>query len=198
MSVARLWLDGREEELFTIQLPDFPTGDVMGRATLLYDLAQYPRLAHGQSGTAYLNGGSGYEVAAFDPERGGSWVLRAPWQPLPYSKERAAVFLQRVQALEEAFRPRFSPPTHFPTLSAVRTDGLGRLYVFPFTRVDGHEFPHDYPVDVYSRSGQLLVHGILEIGGRSWLAAVDDIVFGVVRSSDSGAYQILRARIALP
>ena len=197
LAVARLWLDGREEQLFTVPLPEFPMGEILGRPVMLEELSQFPRLARGQTGPTYLNAGVGYRVAAFDPEVNRNWVTETDSSPLPYASERASSFLDQVREIDEKYRVRFSEPEHFPVLSAIRADGLGRLYVFPFVRTERYKFPAEFPVDVYSPDGRLLVRGTLGIGGRSWAASAGDVVFGIQRTPESGKYQVFRARIVI-
>ena len=81
-------------------------------------------------------------------------------------------------------------------IDAIRVDGHGHLYVFPF--IDDSR-PRDRPVDVYSAAGERLFAGLVE--SRSveygWQAALGDQVYGINRS-ENGEWQVVRYRLAEP
>jgi hypothetical protein len=56
----------------------------------------------------------------------------------------------------------------------LRTDGAGRLYVFPNVSAADVEGVQGRPVDVYSPQGELLVAGMIT---TSWMSSRDDYLY---------------------
>ena len=82
-------------------------------------------------------------------------------------------------------------PDPFPSLADIETDGQVRLFVFPY--VVGADVA-EFPVDVYSPNGELMVNGRLPFQG--WDAHISEQVFRAEQRA--GRSVIVRYRLQLP
>jgi len=91
-------------------------------------------------------------------------------------------------------------PSHLPALAWIRSDGEGRLYVFP--AIEAHREPADdesklRPVDVYDTEGNLLLNGVIKLARWEWQAAVGDLIYGTRIDPATGEWQLVRHRLVL-
>jgi hypothetical protein len=88
----------------------------------------------------------------------------------------------------------FDWPQYGDVVGLLRTDGEGRLYVFPTVEYEGDEFPDLRPVDVYSPNGDLLAAGLVS---SSWTFARGPYVYGYRGDAALDQTVIIRWRLEL-
>lgn len=147
----------------------------------------------------YVAATDSYEVLAFEPGGEPLWAVRARWPREAIPEELIQRSLERTRRAGRAMRStvvagmdRGSWPDYFPALANIEVDGHGRLYVFPFVR-NATEFGQ-FPVDVYTPDGILIVHGMLPFQG--WEAQLSDCVYRI--EEVDGAARIRRYGLAMP
>ncbi|HJO05175.1 MAG TPA: hypothetical protein QGG47_14505 [Acidobacteriota bacterium] len=182
--------DGSEAARFTV-FPR-PEGRRAGPSHL------WPKEAFAVGGDrVYATAGATYEVVAFDLNTDVAWVLDAPWSRIPIPEHMVAKTNGRTERAGRAMAANLAEdadviwPDHFPALAGIETDDRGRLFVFPFV-VDTQAT--EFPVDVYSRDGELIGNGTLPFQG--WDAYRGEHVYRVEHRS--GRTVIVRYRLQLP
>lgn len=163
-----------------------------------------PSVATSLSGSIYITAGDRYQVLALDDEGETKWGLEVPQEPTPLSDDEIDHALGSLSAGRRAevgpFMGEVEWPTFRPALSAqpggpaLRVDGHGHLYVFPYFA----DAPWDptiavskkRPVDVYDSNGSLLCAGLIDhIPG--WLTGGQrDYVFSVEVRNDSNPFLV--------
>ena len=157
--------------------PDRATAqEPTAQAQYMIDSSAWPRpdLA-ATAEIVYASPGNEYQVLAMTPEGEPLWALRVAWPPPPYAaaqKElRIAAMSQRFPGIEV---DDFTWPVSEPAITSLRTDGAGRLYVFPNVSAADVEGIQGRPVDVYSPQGELLVASMIT---TSWMSSRDDYLY---------------------
>lgn len=147
----------------------------------------------------YVTSTDSYEVLAFESGGEPVWAVRAPWPRERIPEELIQRSLERTRRAGRAMRStvvagmdRGSWPDYFPALANIEVDGHGRLYVFPFVR--NAEDSGQFPVDVYSPDGDLIVHGLLPF--QRWDAQLSDCIYRI--EEVDGETRIRRYGIAMP
>ena len=183
-------------------------GSVVGRFTVFKapeqdragDIHLWPKEAFVVGGDrVYATASAIYEVAAFDLNADVVWVLEAPWPREPIPEHLVAKTTGRAERVGRTMAANLAEdadaiwPDYFPALAGIETDDQGRLFVFPYVvDADATEFP----VDVYSPDGELVVNGILPFQG--WDAHRGEHVFRVEQRAGRSVivrYQLLLSAI---
>ena len=142
-----------------------------------------------RDGAVYLTRGDEYRVQAFDSHGYPAWLLKVDW-PRPASAEQESL---RAPALANGACSR-CPVARIGRRHALRTDGSGNLYVFPY--VDDSWDRDEIPVDVYSAAGERLFAGF--ISDVSWLRSLGDSIYGIEYDEAADRQRVVRYRIAGP
>ena len=153
------------------------------------------------SGTAvYVTDREHHQVLKYDDSGNVDWALRVSREPLPYPGdyvERRVSQLRR--RYPEVSRSDFDWPSYLPALSGIATDGSGRLYVFPYVRVDADTPPPARrPVDVYAPDGERIFAGWIRGMGRPWRDARDEHVYATDWDYDTEEWIAVRYRLVAP
>ena len=166
-----------------------------------------PRLTNTPSGDLYVMRGDRYQVLALDTEGNVRWALRTTWPLLPVPQRLID------EAMEGPRTPNLDPsifdwPENIPALSAVRVDGHGHVWVFPYAPLalapESGATPSptgDVPVDVYTRDGDRLFSGLIGSDSSAWVgwhAAHGDFVFTMRRRPDNEEMAVVRYRLVEP
>ena len=189
-------------DLLVIENGRRPTYPLGGRRLPLRSLSQFVELTEAHGNVFYVAGTEGYEVAAFTADRELAWLLRLAWPRLPLREQDSRYVLEVLVGAGLPVGPRdVEWPSHLPALAWIRSDGHGRLYVFP--AIEARREPVDdisklRPVDVYDSDGNLLVSGLIKLGRWEWQSAVGDLVYGTRLDPATGEWQIVRQRLILP
>ncbi len=176
-----------------------------------------PWFATGPAGEVYVAAGDEYQVLAFTPSGDAKWALRVSWPRPPLSQvdiDFAVGALQQrsdisatANGWERVTQSKLEAvawPERQPALSrgnrygghAIKTDGRGRVYVFPYTPLPWLLDGRERPVDVYSPDGERLLAGLIE--SRSWVAAYGDFIYGIDGGQESREPHLIRYRLVLP
>lgn len=197
------------------ELPErVTTVDLGGRRTLLPVARGQNQAAVSGAGEAYVTGSRRYEILAVSPDGAPRWMLRVDWprDPMPATEVDRA--LDAVAGMMRAMgeSPDLDPsaieglPEMLPALQAIKIDGHGRLWVFPYVHHPlGRALPDDsWPVDVYDADGALLYSGSMPARftlpaarGEAWMAARGDHVYGLASDAD-GNRVVVRHRLEIP
>jgi hypothetical protein len=197
------------------ELPEHHTTiEIGGRSALL-------PVAHGQNqmvaaadGGVYLTEGERYEIVAIAAGGAPRWVLRAAWPRAAMPDEEieralgvAARTLRAMGESAEGDREAIDGLREtLPALQAIKVDGAGRLWVFPYVdHPPGQEPPAEYwPADVYGADGELLYSGSIPARfalhparGAAWVAAAGDHVYGF-ETDANGNRVLVGHRVTLP
>jgi hypothetical protein len=136
-----------------------------------------------------------YQVLAMSDSGTLDWALRVAWERLPYSEFAKQSFVDsmaRAFQVEDEIKPSdLNWPTPYPAVSAVRTDGAGRLFVFLAIPRESEEPPELQPVDVYSPEGEFLVAGAVP---NVWTYARGEHVYAT-RPDDNDEMEVVRYRL---
>jgi hypothetical protein len=193
--------EGEMADLIGVKKGDPPTYP-LGRGRLpLRAVSQVTELTEAHGDVFYLAGTEGYEVAAFNANRELTWVLRLEWPQLPLTEdERRYVLGFMNNAGLPITTEDIDWPSHLPALAWIRSDGEGRLYVFP--AIEARREPADdesklRPVDVYDKEGNLLLNGVIKLARWEWQAAVGNLIYGTRVDPATGEWQLVRHRLVL-
>lgn len=200
--VARHALDGSElTRLFDEPLPppmvirdgQSTTRELVQRSIEVLD---YPEVhtAAGGADIAYLSPIHEYQVLAVSADGSPRWALRVAWPrpPLAESTKAALVEQRSRSGTGTATVGDFDwPPAS--ALQLLRTDGAGRLYVFPTMPREDDEPPAPRMVDVYSPTGELLAAGLVD---HIWTHARGDYVYGL-RTNERDERVAVRYRLTV-
>jgi hypothetical protein len=157
--------------------PDPATAqDPTAQVQYMIDSAAWPRPdVAAAAEIVYASPGSEYQVLAMTPEGEPLWALRVAWPPPPYAAAQKEL---RIQAMSQRFPgievDDFTWPASEPAITSLRSDGAGRLYVFPNVSAAEVEGVEGRPVDVYSAEGELLVAGMIT---TSWMSSRGDHLY---------------------
>jgi len=204
------------ERLIELENPPLPSptevlNDARARTQRMIDRMTAPRLAFavGAGQAIYATSSLEYQVLAITPEGETSWALRVTGGRRPVS-ERSKEIRVGMLAREEpdATVDDFRWPERDRALSrTIRTDGEGRLYVYPLLeRPEGEtngepeesgeesadEAPRPQPVDVYSPQGELIIAGL---GSGEWSYARGDYVYDLRYDPESEERHAVRYRL---
>lgn len=127
--------------------------------------------------TIYLSPAHEYQVLAVVPGGGTRWALRVAWPRPSRSVESRQLIVDR--AVRSGDLPASVDDFDWPPAEALeflRTDGAGRLYVFPTMPREKDEPAGPRMVDVYSPEGELLAAGWVD---HVWSHARGDYVYGL-------------------
>jgi len=172
-----------EELAELVGLPGEPAGieermeDPVGRLQAQINRSAYSRPQYAASAErVFVAPSAQYEVLAMTPAGEPLWALRVAWPAPPYPERLKS---SRVESLRDDVPTisidDFTWPEHYASIAALRSDGRGRLHVFPNVEETGDEPPEFRPVDVYSPEGELIASGLTE---RIWTFARGDYVYG--------------------
>jgi hypothetical protein len=133
--------------------------------------------AVGAGGVIYVSPAHEYQVLAMSPDGGALWALRVAW------RRPARSLSARQRVIDQAVRAGDGPAAvgdfDWPPAQAVellRTDGAGRLYVFPTKPREDDAPVGPRMVDVYSSAGDFLAAGLVD---HIWTHARGDHVYGL-------------------
>lgn len=189
---------------------------VGGRPAPIPVVRPVPQLAADRAGGIYVTGAERYEILAFDGGGATRWRLRVEWErdPLPDEEvERAlAASAEMLRAMGEAPEIDASSvenvPDRLPALGAIKVDGHGHLWVFPYVYwdpADPSSLPSMVPADVYDAAGERLYSGMIPSRfalhvdqGAAWAAAWEDSIWGVETDPDTGEQGVVRYRLQEP
>ena len=198
--VARFDSSGTELHRFAVLPVTAPVYERFeeGRVTFRHALVRLfmvpPNFAAGPDGTVYLMVGDAYQILALDKTGEALWALHVAWPNQPLAEEDIETAMTALRArAPEATRDAVRWPEHQSSISGIRVDGAGRLYVYP--GAPGNSDERGFPVDVYSPEGELIFSGLIEAG--SWRAAWRDYVYGV-RTDAQGEATVVRYRLETP
>ena len=177
----------------------------------------------GSEGNAYVSNYEDYQVLALSPDGGVRWALQVPWPrpALAEAEKEWGAALMRAQGYADATADGDGfewPETQF-ALGDIKTDGYGRVYVFPY--VPRGVTRDRFAVDVYSPAGELIFAGWMQLrrdGGiepmtrlawpgewkfgpmvdAAWQVGAGDSVYGVVEDPDSKEWALTRLRLVWP
>ena len=150
----------------------------------------------GPSDELYFSTSEEYQVLSAFSAGPLMWALRVALPAAPYPQSRIEETISGLQeSFPEAKATDFNWPERLPVLAYLRTDGLGRLYVFPYVSDDQIEEQQGRPVDVYSSAGSLLFSGKIR---REWDFARDDQVYVLEENAETEEVQIVRYRLVEP
>lgn len=185
--------------------------DVSARIQSMIDTSATPRpsFAVGADEVIYVTPGTEYQVITFGADGETRWALRVAWPRRPFP-EASREFRVRALAPDnpEISADDFDWPDYDRAISStLRTDGAGRLYVYPLSELpetneedEGNEddadeqAPRGRAVDVYSPDGELLVSGL---GSGTWSYARGDFVYRIRRDPDNDESVVVRSRLVL-
>lgn len=142
----------------------------------------------------YLSPAHEYQVVAEDPGGGIRWALRVAWPRPPRSlseRQRDVDNAVRVGDRSASVDDFDFPPAD--ALEFLRTDGAGRLYVFPTMPTEDDEPAPARMVDVYETNGELLAAGLVD---HIWSFARGDYVYGL-RTNAQGERVAVRYRLTV-
>ncbi len=138
-----------------------------------------------RTGDVYLTRGDEYVIQAFDSTGAAKWIVHVD---VPAVSSPAA----------DAPPPELTVPQggrRGPGRGhALRVDGQGNLYVFPYT--DGSWQRDVVPVDVYSPEGERVFTGL--ISDRSWIRSLGNAVYGLETDPETDRQRIIRYRLEAP
>ncbi|MFW6198872.1 MAG: hypothetical protein ACOC5E_03520 [Acidobacteriota bacterium] len=189
---------------------------VGGRAAPIPVVRPVPQLAVDHDDGIYFTGAEEYEVTAFDRSGARRWELQVDWgrDPLPAEEVDRALgaSAEMLRAMGEAPEVDASSvenvPDRLPALGAIKVDGHGHLWVFPYVYWDPRDpasLPPMVPVDVYDSAGERLYAG--RIPSRfalhvdqdpAWSVAWRDSVWGIETDLDTGEQSLVRHRLEEP
>jgi len=145
-------------------------------------------------GDIYASSCAEYQVHAYDRTGKMRWALRTPWERQALADEEIERAMTRVRLqIEDASRSEVDWPELYPALSHVAVDGHGHVYVF---LQPGEVDAADFPVDVYSATGERLFSGWTP--RMKWQVARGDFVFGLETDEASGEERLVRYRLVEP
>jgi hypothetical protein len=174
-----------------------PNAEPGGRRMGFSIATRQPDFALDPGRTVYFGGFEEYQVLAFDLDGGVRWALRVAQPRTAVSDEQIEMRMRMVRNFNPgATASELDWPEMNYAIDAIRVDGHGHLYVFPF--VDDSQLM-DRPVDVYSSAGERLFAGLVESRsvGSGWQAALGDQVYRVNRG-ENGEWQVVRYRLREP
>lgn len=162
-------------------------------------LTQASSVAEAPEGSVYVASGLDYEVARVDSDGTLLWILRVPWISLPLVEAERDYVTGSLERKDIPLQPGgLDWPDTLPALSHVRSDGAGRLFVFPATAVTRDpedDVPRPVPVDVYGPDGETLLHARVATSRWAWQAARGPFVYGARTHPQTGEWQIVRYRL---
>lgn len=160
----------------------------------------------GRDGGAFFSTGVHYQVHAFDPEGSPKWALRVSYEPEVPSEADKRAAADILSALWDEMMPGLNItdddihwPVGYPAIEALRVDGHGNLYAFPFTGRGVNPRNNrsgPFPVDVYSPTGERRFAGF--IGIDSWQAALGDHLYRIETDPETAEQVVARYRIVQP
>lgn len=144
---------------------------------------------------AYLTPGIDYQILALTPDGEALWALRVAWPLLPWPEGQKQPlvdsFVKSFPTLGELDADALDWPAHAPALAALLTDGAGRLHAVIYPDGMGMEPPDEWPVDVYSPTGERIASGTIPY---RWSYARGDYVYGT-RPDDDDETVVVRYRL---
>lgn len=162
-------------------------------------LTQASSIAAAPGDVVYVASGVDYEVAAVRTDGTVAWVLRVPWVPLPFTEQDREYVRDSLERAGMQLRPDgITWPDTLPALARIRSDGAGRLWVFPatfVTREPVDDDPVSIPADVYGSDGEPLANVTVTTSRWAWQTARDEHVYGVRTSPTTGEWQVVRYRL---
>lgn len=191
------------------------------RLQYMIDRMDYPTpaFAVGSDNLVYVTLGVEYQIHALTPSGETAWALRVALPRRPFSESSKEL---RVRTLAREDPDTGVDDFEWPELDraisgTLRTDGAGRLYVYPmFERVsadDNAEATDDAagaaetteaageagarrgrPVDVYSPDGELIVAGL---AAGTWSYARGDYVYRITSDPDTDETLVIRSRLVV-
>lgn len=189
---------------------------VAGRPGILPVVRGRGHMALSPAGELYLTPGDEYQILALTAAGEPRWALRSAWPRAPFPDDDidrafdAVLGQMRAMGMEaEADHDSVENlPDELPALSAIKVDGRGRLWVFPYEYWNPGEpdsLGADRPVDVYDANGTRLFTGLMPASfalaagqGSSWVVAAGDHVYGVEIDPDSFEQRLVRYRLDTP
>jgi len=202
--IRRTTLEGEElGRLFSLPVPaPQPLLDTDAMAILQSALDSFdePRLMLHVGGreVVYITPLHEYQVLALSPEGTGIWALRVAWQRHPWPAAQKQPMLDSFAENFEFEQP-LTPddlewPERYTALASIQSDGAGRLFVFPSPAEGvGMEPPDEWPVDVYSPSGDFIAAGKVPY---RWTYAAGDHVYGT-RTDENEETVVVRYRLVV-
>ncbi len=159
----------------------------------------YPLCAASADGDVYVTDATEYQVLALSAEGMPNWVLSADLFPAPISKAYAERRWREfsVKNQGKVARSKLAWPDRYPALSWIGVDGHGHLYVFPFIPDSHNDTLVEWPVDVYSRTGERLFSGLIPKIGI-WEAALNDEIYRIEEDPVSNEEIAVRYRLVEP
>lgn len=203
MSIVRRSTDWEDlGTLLEIQQPTPPRIDRSNpRASLqmMIDSMADPRLSFivAERERLFVTPVHDYQVLAMSPDGELGWALRVAWERQPrteFYKERMIESFMRMLQSDEELKPsdlRWTAP--YSAVSTMRSDGRGRLYVFPTVPQESEEPPDSRPVDVYSSEGEFLAAGRVPY---VWRYARGEYVYGS-RPDENDESLVVRWRLTV-
>jgi hypothetical protein len=206
------------ERLIELENPPLPSPTAVLNARGLMqwtiDRMAAPRLTFtvGAGQAIYATSAVEYQVLAMTPEGDLSWALRVAGErrPIPESSKELRVGLLAREDPDVTVDDFQWPERDRAILSSMRSDGRGRLYVYPLLERPENgdaeeanvpedegsaEAPRARAVDVYSPQGDLIVAGT---GSGTWSYARGDYVYQLRSDPDSEEILAVRYRLVLP
>jgi len=189
-------------ELLSIELPPNPSidrSDPRGSMQLMIDLMDQPfvQFTVANQESLFASPMREYQVFAMSVDGRIEWALRVAWVRLPYSDYLKASMLESLAGFldpdGEIAADDLEWKSPYPAVSAVLSDGRGRLHVFPGIPAEGEEPPDSRAVDVYSPDGALIAAGTVP---QTWRFARDDYVYAT-RLEDNDEYVVVRYRLVV-
>jgi hypothetical protein len=137
-----------------------------------------------------------YEIHAFALDGRSLWALRTSWERQAIPEE---LFTSKVDQLKQRLpsltRSDWDDPGDYPALEAIRVDGHGHLYVFPYVRSPSGDEVAERPVDVYTLDGEPLFSGTIS---GFWGAAHGDYVYTLRLNGETEEQEVVRYRLVEP
>lgn len=155
-------------------------------------------------GTFFVTTSAEYQLHAYGPR---PWSLRVAWPRQPVTGEHIDTVKERYATAEgmmsQVDLSGVDWAERHPAIRGLEVDGHGHIYVYPFHPERHRPFargeePPDIPrmVDVYSRDGELLFNGLIDLGG--WTSARGDFVYTTRSNEITEEAEVVRLRLIEP